>query len=97
MRQHIAAELPEWWFDGSESDPPNDEKGWPKLAANLAKIEALNPDPTWKNWNKFSRNGAKAAREGRRSGVREACRRCHQVYRRGYIRDHRMRKLPGAD
>ncbi len=96
MRTEVAAHLPVWWFDGDRSRGGKADKGpWKQLADGLAKVEAMNPQPgEWKHWASFSRKGAKAAREGDAGGVRSACRGCHKVYRRGYRRDYRTRKLP---
>ena len=67
----------------------------PALAEALEKIRELNPRPKkWGNWDKIARDGAKAAREGKRRRAKSACGRCHGVYRRQYNAQFRHRAIP---
>lgn len=66
-----------------------------ELERRLAELAERNPDPRkWQNWNKFARDGAEAAREGRLRGVIAACSRCHAVYRPEFNARYRERPVP---
>lgn len=79
MRRHLATALA--------------HKDTRELARRFADIERLNPEPRkWLNWNKFARDGAKAAREGKARGVIAACARCHSIYRPEYNIKYRTRR-----
>jgi cytochrome c553 len=81
MRAHAAA--------------PVASKDYVKLAQTFETIAKQNPDPAkWGNWTKIANDGALAAREGRESGVRASCGRCHRAYRRAY--NARYRELAVA-
>lgn len=68
------------------------------LARGLERLEAMNPDPSkWHNWTKFARDGAKAARDGRASGVIASCGRCHSIYRREFNMRFRRRKVDAPE
>jgi hypothetical protein len=60
----------------------------------LERLATLNPEPKkWLNWTKFAREGARAAREGRASGVNAACAHCHSIYRGEYNIKYRRRAI----
>lgn len=64
------------------------------LERGLSRAVELNPDPkSWKNWTKFARDGATAAREGRARSVIAACARCHSIYRPEYNVKYRTRRV----
>jgi cytochrome c-type biogenesis protein CcmH/NrfG len=66
-----------------------------RLAQNLERVGAMNPEPAkWANWTAIAREGANAARNRNAEGARSACARCHKVYRRGYNARYRERSLP---
>lgn len=66
-----------------------------ELARRLDEVARLNPEPKkWGNWSKLALDGARAAREGRASGVIASCARCHSVYRSEFLVTHRARRLP---
>ena len=66
-----------------------------ELDRRLSMVAGLNPEPRrWKHWDKFARDGAAAAREGRLGGVVAACTRCHAIYRPEYNARYRERALP---
>lgn len=74
---------------------PRYERDWTRLEANLAALEAANPDPDeWTRWNKYSRRAAAAARAKRRSELDSQCRNCHKQYRRLYKKRFRLRPPP---
>ena len=73
---------------------PYAKKDWPKLATALDHLISLNPEPKkWANWDKFSRDGAKASRDGKKQGALASCTSCHKVYRRAYNVAHRKRPV----
>lgn len=66
-----------------------------ELDRRLTALSSLNPEPKrWHNWDKFARDGAKAARDGRLGGVIAACTRCHAIYRPEHNIKYRGRPLP---
>lgn len=66
-----------------------------ELERRLAEVAERNPEPRkWQNWNKFARDGAEAAREGRLRGVIAACSRCHAIYRPEFNARFRERPVP---
>lgn len=94
---------------GAPGKPPCPLQHWMRreLAAALAHkdlkglergFEALiriNPEPKkWGNWNKFAKDGAQAAREGRARGAIVACAHCHSIYRPEYNAKYRARSVP---
>jgi cytochrome c553 len=65
-----------------------------ELERRLAEVAERNPEPAkWHNWSKFARDGARAAHEGRLSGVVAACARCHAIYRPEFNVKYRERPL----
>ncbi len=66
-----------------------------ELERRLAEVAERNPDPSkWQNWDKFAKDGGRAAREGRLRGVIAACARCHAVYRPEHNMRFRTRPVP---
>jgi hypothetical protein len=83
MRSHLATALA--------------HKDLKALAQGLDALVALNPEPKkWHNWNKFARDGARAAREGRARRVIAACQHCHSIYRPEYNVKYRTRHISAA-
>jgi cytochrome c553 len=65
-----------------------------ELADGLDQLVALNPEPKqWKNWDKFARDGASAARAGRRATAIASCAHCHSIYRPEYNSKYRARPV----
>lgn len=64
------------------------------LARSLDRAAKLAPDPTWRTWATFAREGAAAARDGDVRKAREACKGCHGAWREAYRARHRGRPIP---
>lgn len=63
-----------------------------QLARSLERLVQMNPEPDkWQNWNRFAREGAARARDGR--DVESSCTRCHRVYRAKYNDKYRERPV----
>lgn len=68
------------------------KRDFAELERRLLEVAEKNPEPKqWHNWNKFAKDGAKAAREKRLSGVVAACARCHGIYRPEFNAKYRQR------
>lgn len=81
MRRELAAAL-------AHKDLKGLERGFEALVR-------INPEPKkWANWNKFAKDGAEAAREGRARGAIAACAHCHSIYRPEYNAKYRARVVP---
>ena len=79
----------------NELAQPIAKKDSTAVAEAFERLVALNPEPKkWSNWTKFAREGARAAREGKPSGVTIACAHCHSIYRGEYNIKYRRRALP---
>lgn len=71
------------------------EQDLSKLAAHLDQLAEWNPEPAeWPKWTRYARDGAEAARAGKR--LDSVCRGCHQDYRRRFQAKHRGKAAPGA-
>jgi hypothetical protein len=64
------------------------------LARSLEKTARLSPDPTWKSWVVFARDGAAAAQKGDVAGARASCKGCHDAWRTLYRERYRQRPVP---
>ncbi|MCA9642123.1 MAG: hypothetical protein KC492_15560, partial [Myxococcales bacterium] len=71
------------------------QKDLPKLAEHLDQLAEWNPEPSeWSKWTRYAREGAAAARAGRRAD--SVCRGCHQDYRRRFQAKYRSKQAPKA-
>jgi len=65
-----------------------------ELERRLTEVAERNPERAkWHNWDKFAKDGARAAKEGRLRGVIAACARCHAIYRPEHNVKYRERAL----
>jgi hypothetical protein len=63
------------------------------LAAALDRVTLASPDPSWA-WATIARAGATAARAGDLAAARQACAKCHELYKAPWRESHRTRSVP---
>lgn len=64
-----------------------------KLAASLAKVATMAPDPSWTSWREMSEAAAEAAKRGDMKEARKSCRQCHGEYRDKWRASYRARPV----
>jgi hypothetical protein len=65
----------------------------PKLAAALAQVATMAPDPSWSSWREMSLAASEAAKRGDMKEARKSCRKCHGEYRDRWRDSYRARAV----
>lgn len=85
------------WME-DEVQVPMEEGKLDKVAAALAKVAKMAPDPSWnkgeQGWEAIARSGASAAKAGDTRALKRSCKSCHKAFRKKYKAQHRMRPVP---
>ena len=71
---------------------PSLAQDFPKVATGFADIAKLAP-PGYANWVSISKDGEKAAKDGRADAVKAACNGCHRQYKDKYKAELRTRPI----
>jgi hypothetical protein len=86
------------WMEKNMQDPM-DKNDLAKVAASLEKAATFVPDPKWNDgdngWAKIAKAGAAAAKAGKASEVKAACKSCHKAWRNEYKKQFRMKPISG--
>jgi hypothetical protein len=63
------------------------------LGKALDHVAALSPDPTWTTWSTMAKQGSAAAAGKDMTGVKAACKSCHDAYKDKYKTQFRARPV----